>query len=229
MAKAPQAGQVKTRLQPLLNPKQAADVAGILLSESVRRLRGAWTGSVELWGWPDVEHRLIQRLASRYDIALFNQVPGDLGQKMQAALDSGLADGVASAVVGADIPHVELSLVRRAERLLNRGQAVYGPSGDGGFWLLGLTRSVAGLFAGIPWSSNETGALTLARAKSLGISFDIFNQVVNDIDSIEDLQLALRQDRLLHEKIFVAMPELKQLLCAPRYGVRTGDEAAPEN
>lgn len=212
MAKTPHAGEVKTRLQPPLNRRQAADVAGALLSESVRRFSNSWSGPVELWIWPDRKHPLVDDLVQRHGVALFDQARGNLGAKMQAALDRGLRNGCPSAVIGADIPHVDPEVVTAAERLLNTGRAVYGPSSDGGFWLLGLTRPVADVFAGVSWSSDNTGSQTLSRARSLGIDFEMVGEAVRDIDTIDDLDRALRQDPALEQAILRKAPDIAPIL-----------------
>jgi hypothetical protein len=47
---------------------------------------------------------------------------------------------------------------------------VFGPSDDGGFYLLALRRLPVGAFVDLPWSQSDTLARTEARLKSLGLT-----------------------------------------------------------
>jgi glycosyltransferase A (GT-A) superfamily protein (DUF2064 family) len=57
---------------------------------------------------------------------------------------------------------------------------VLGPSPDGGYYLLGVRRTASpsgwdprqdGLFAGIPWSTDQVSSLTLQRAEAAGLQY----------------------------------------------------------
>lgn len=63
---------------------------------------------------------------------------GDLGQRMQR-LFSRLPPGPVL-LVGTDIPRITACHIAQAFRLLGNSDAVLGPAGDGGYWLVGLRR-----------------------------------------------------------------------------------------
>lgn len=44
-----------------------------------------------------------------------------------------------------------------------------GPAVDGGYYLIGLTRSEPALFEGVPWSTPEVLRRTLERSASVGL------------------------------------------------------------
>jgi glycosyltransferase A (GT-A) superfamily protein (DUF2064 family) len=68
-------------------------------------------------------------------------------------------------IVGSDIPALAPRHVAAAFRALGRHDAVFGPSDDGGYWLVGFRRSPclpASLFRNVRWSTEHALADTLA-------------------------------------------------------------------
>ena len=79
-----------------------------------------------------------------------------------------LARGHAAAcVLSSDVPTLPTRLLVEAARiLLAPGErAVLGACDDGGYYLLGLKRAHARLFADIAWSTDTVAAATRARAR----------------------------------------------------------------
>ena len=86
----------------------------------------------------------------------------------QAMLVSGFG---AVCLLNSDSPTLPTALLIRAARvLLAPGErVVLGPADDGGYYLIGMKRPHAHLFADIAWSTGEVAAMTRARAAALGI------------------------------------------------------------
>jgi glycosyltransferase A (GT-A) superfamily protein (DUF2064 family) len=68
----------------------------------------------------------------------------------------------------------------------NHADIVFGPSEDGGYYLLAMKGMHPELFQDIPWSSQETLAANLDKAKSLGLH-SVLIPPCFDLDRIEDL------------------------------------------
>jgi rSAM/selenodomain-associated transferase 1 len=85
-------------------------------------------------------------------VAVASQGGGDLGERMRRAL-AACPPGPA-VLVGSDIPALDAHHIAEAFRLLGRHDVVFGPSGDGGFWLVGARRcpSLPPLFGRVRWS-----------------------------------------------------------------------------
>jgi glycosyltransferase A (GT-A) superfamily protein (DUF2064 family) len=62
---------------------------------------------------------------------------------------------------------------------------VFGPAGDGGYYLVGTRRHVPGLFDGVRWSSPHTLADHRARCQQLGLSVALL-PTLDDIDTAAD-------------------------------------------
>jgi len=187
MAKCPVPGQVKTRLMPAMNAERAAQVATILIERSVRLASDAWPGPVWLFAWPTVDHHLFRLLTQTTRIRLGVQSTGDLGEKMANAIGKFTTQGIATAVMGCDVPHCPPDTLRLASELLEHGNNVIGPSMDGGYYLVGLQKCRYELFTDIKWGSNDVLQATLAAAGRAGIEFTRL-QVLQDIDRYEDLK-----------------------------------------
>src|SRR5206468_4625359 len=81
----------------------------------------------------------------------------DLGARLEAAFEAAFVVGQGPVVmVGADAPELEPSGLDSALGVVGVNDLVLGPTPDGGFYLVALARPIPGLFAEIPWSTEET-------------------------------------------------------------------------
>lgn len=170
-AKAPVAGQVKTRLQPALNARQAADLHAQLVADSLARFTARALCPVELHCAPDTEHPLFQTLARYHSIECRPQQGRDLGERMGHAVARSLAAGHWPVVVGTDCPLLDAAVLATACAALMAGHpAVLGPAEDGGYVLLGLRRPAPVLFQDMDWGTERVLART--RQILLGLGWD---------------------------------------------------------
>lgn len=188
-AKQPVAGEVKTRLQSDYMPLQVAQIAAFLIRASVQLATNSWPSEIYLYAAPDPNHVLFRELAQDFHIHLTPQVPGDLGQKMLQAMHEGIARSGAAGILGCDVPHCPWEIIEQAHEYLANGKCVLGPTEDGGYYFIGLQQLHPSLFEGITWGSSTVAEVTLARARRLGIGFEML-PVLSDIDTVENLWLA---------------------------------------
>ena len=61
-------------------------------------------------------------------------------------------------IIGSDIPNITSKIIIKAWKKLSSSQIVFGPSEDGGFWLIGLSQNhrIENLFYNIDWNKNDT-------------------------------------------------------------------------
>jgi glycosyltransferase A (GT-A) superfamily protein (DUF2064 family) len=95
-------------------------------------------------------------------------------------------------LVNSDSPTLPTALlIRAAHALMAPGERiVLGAAEDGGYYLLGMQRPDAHLFAGIAWSTSGVAAATRARAAALGLD-------VVTLPTWYDVDDAASLDRLL--------------------------------
>lgn len=113
------------------------------------------------------------------------QGSGGLGHRLQLVMDRAPRGPVV--VVGTDIPAIRSGDIANAFRKLGSHDAVFGPSSDGGYWLVGLRRRPRRLrpFDGVRWSSEFALADTLRNLNGRRVA--LLGQH-DDIDEISDWQ-----------------------------------------
>ena len=194
MAKAPVAGLAKTRLIPALGADGAARLAQRFLVETVRQAMASGVGEVELCCAPDRHHPAFAEIASRAGLTLTDQGGGDLGARMARAIDRrlgaglgvGLGAGNRAILIGTDVPALDADVLRRAQQALADHDAVFAPTLDGGYALIGLRRPAAPLFDAMPWSTDQVMAVTRGRMLALGLRH-VELPMLADVDEPADL------------------------------------------
>ncbi len=180
--KEPRPGRVKTRLGRDIGMRDAAwwfRHRALTLLRTLRDPRWRMVLAVT----PDASG-LVSRVWPG-DLMRVPQGRGDLGQRMRHLL-AGAPKGPVC-LIGADIPGLERTHVRRAFALLGRHDAVFGPATDGGYWLVGLKRVRAvppGLFGDVRWSGPN--ALSDSIATLAGMRVALADRL-SDVDTVADL------------------------------------------
>jgi hypothetical protein len=189
MAKAPVAGQVKTRLLPALTPDEAAELSRALLVDQLNHLSGLNSAELYLAFAPeDARAMMTELVPPRF--RLFAQRGDDLGARMNGVFDWLRAKGHRNMVlIGGDLAPVPLrNLAETFTALEVAGErVVLGPSRDGGYYLVGMNRLTPQIFDGMTWSHDRVLAQTTAKLSASRIEFQLLPTWF-DIDTIEDLR-----------------------------------------
>jgi rSAM/selenodomain-associated transferase 1 len=192
LSKAPDPGTVKTRLISLLGETGAASLYASMLQTCLNKLTAADLCPVDLWCAPAADHPFFLACRQRYGVSLQQQRTGDLGQRMNHALEAALQQSDYAVLVGADCPELSISDIEEAlEALEQRADVVLGPALDGGYYLVAMRSRHRFLFQGIPWGSKEVLKLTEARLRQHGLSWHRLAEH-RDLDTPQDY-LALRK------------------------------------
>ncbi|KAF0220337.1 MAG: hypothetical protein FD174_1238 [Geobacteraceae bacterium] len=188
-AKRPTPGRVKTRLAATLSAEDAAELYRCMLFDTLAKAK-------ELAG-PD---KLVFYEPAAGAAAYFKgiaagmetcpQEGNDLGKRMENAFKRTLEMGYEAAVIiGTDSPDLPSSFIEEAFAMLESRDidAVFGPSEDGGYYLIAMKRLQGELFKGIPWSSGAVLEKSLEKAAEAGIRVSLLPRWY-DVDTFEDLQ-----------------------------------------
>lgn len=187
-AKAPVAGQAKTRLIPALGEKGAADLAVRMLARTVAEALA--TGlEVELCATPHPEAPEWQPFLPS-DISVTDQGLGDLGERLARAAERVIVAGESVLLIGTDCPALDAGMLKEAAAQLGTYDAVIYPAEDGGYVLLGLARTHPSIFEEIAWSTDSVAGATMERLMALGWSLFVGN-TLRDIDEPGDLDAVL--------------------------------------
>jgi rSAM/selenodomain-associated transferase 1 len=184
----PEPGQTKTRLIPVLGKQGAANLHRLMAQKTIARTRSIENSgglSVEIY-YAGGSQQLMQDWLGP-DFIYHNQGPGDLGAKMAAAFQNCFDSGIDKvALIGTDCPDLKAEIMSKAFDELDRSDLVLGPAQDGGYYLIGLRRSLPELFSGINWGTDEVLAQTRAIAQKLALNIAEL-PTLTDIDRPEDL------------------------------------------
>lgn len=183
MAKRPELGRVKTRLARGLGAVAATRFYYQTTYDIFRRLGSDPRWQTMLALSPDrTVHEVPLWPAGLPRIA---QGVGDLGHRMGRLMHD-LPPGPV-VIVGSDIPDISVRHIAEAFRRLGQHDAVFGPSDDGGYWLVGLRRRprTVSIFQNVRWSSDYALADTLDNVRLAGLSWKCLDTLI-DIDTIDD-------------------------------------------
>lgn len=173
-ARAPQAGNAKTRLIPLLGEQGAATAQRAMTLRTLATACTAAPGAVSLWVAGECEHAFFAECAQQYGVSCHAQSGVDLGARMAACLHTLLAQHPAVLLIGTDCPVMSGQDLQAAAQALQQGAAlVFAPAEDGGYVLVGAqgphaAAGIAQAFSAIDWGSSQVMAQTRARLATLG-------------------------------------------------------------
>jgi rSAM/selenodomain-associated transferase 1 len=187
MAKAPEAGRVKTRLCPPLSPEDAAELYRCFLLDKIVQVREVAGMEPVLAYSPPEAVAVFAALAPGF--TLLAQRGDDLTARLVAVCDDLFRGGFDAAIlIDSDTPTLPAERLERAVALMSAGapDLVLGPSEDGGYYLIGLRRPRPEIFEGMPWSTPAVLEETLRRARVLGLSSTRL-EAWYDVDTAADL------------------------------------------
>jgi len=183
MAKAPRVGHVKTRLASVSPSAWVVQLYRALIEDTIA-------------------------LACTVGVSVAVVCPADDAEEVTAWLPSdvlvvpqrgkGLADGLESAfellcepprcviAINGDGPHLPPAVLEAAFAALADHDLVFGPCDDGGFYLVGATRTHAGLFDSHTMGTGAALDALIAQARRLGLSSTV-TAVHYDVDVPADL------------------------------------------
>ena len=196
-AKAPRPGFVKTRLAEGLGKealgKEEACRAYIGLLQVIARSLASLKDVTVCYSPEGAEKELRPFFSAQWGFR--RQQGTDLGTRLYHAISTCLGNGAAKVVViGADCPYVTTDDIESAWRALDQSDVVFGPAQDGGYWLVGMTRPHAALFAGIPWGTSTVLRDSLARAEELRLRTTLL-RTLSDIDTAADWRAYLASSK----------------------------------
>ena len=119
------------------------------------------------------------------------QASGDRGTRLATAARAAEEHRPWLALVG-DCPALDAALLREAKAVVERGDAVIGPTTDGEYYLIGGTPPLPDLFTAMPWGSGRVLAETRARLAHVGVRW----QELQALTIVETVEHA-RAERLL--------------------------------
>jgi len=190
-ARVPRGGEVKTRLARSIGEAAALAHYRTMLRDTLAVAREAQVQApgleVELCVLGDDREGECARLAAMHGFALTTQLGASFGERIAGAVERALRDGRVPVLVGSDVVSLSARDLHDAFEALRASDAVFAPTEDGGYALVGLRREVAGLFDDMPWGRDTLMAATRRRLQQAGIGWSQL-RTQWDVDEEPDLR-----------------------------------------
>jgi rSAM/selenodomain-associated transferase 1 len=197
MTKAPQAGQVKTRLVPPLTPDEAAELNKCFLRDTAVTISSATSrndaSGIAVYTPIGCESSYDDILP--VDFSLLPQRGVGFGERLCFAAQDLFTCGFDSVcLIDSDSPTVPGENFSKAIELLKThgDHIVLGPSADGGYYLIGLKKPHRELFEHIDWSTERVFDQTVRRAREIGLEVKLL-PLGYDVDDAASLRLLCKE------------------------------------
>ena len=198
--KWPEPGRVKTRLANDIGAEKAAEIYKILVQRVIQQISPIYSQLEGVcWVFDPIEKEYENKNWITKELnnlgftdvkrhIFWSQSDGDLGDRLQSAFEKALfldydrIIAIGTDCIELDSRTIELALVS----LLSERSIVFGPSFDGGYYLVGM-RSNLGLsvFRSISWSTSKVLKQSLDQAVSLDLEYTLLEEF-NDVDTLKD-------------------------------------------
>ena len=185
MTKFPEPGKVKTRLAAAIGDKRACQLHAAMVQHLSDNTLPELTGvSVSFHVAGGADDDVTSWLS---DGTWQRQIDGDLGDKMQHALQASFDAGAEKVlIIGTDAPAITSCHIDSVISALDDSDVAFVPATDGGYVMAGMKRLHIEMLEGIEWSTDEVLRVSVSNLESKGCSVTILDPL-NDVDLFEDL------------------------------------------
>ena len=200
--RVPFPGQTKTRMMPYLSEKECADLHGCFLKDigaecqkvdadlfvyytDDRKQNLEWDGEKDNF-WKRKRRTLVECFGKK---ALYRTQSGEsLGDRMYQAIEEVLEKGYNECIlIGTDIPEIHKNDLELAFRILEERDVVFGPTQDGGYYLVGMKKPMKEVFSIKAYGHGSVLEDTLRGLKELELTTGCV-RTLSDMDTPEDLK-----------------------------------------
>jgi len=185
--KAPEKGEVKTRLSKIIGNEIALNVYKRFALDLIETLKNIECNITICYHPSHAESCIIRWLGNSY--AYSAQKGNDIGERMANAFIRSFSKGFHRVIlVGADIPDLTAKIIDDAFSSLQKYPAVIGPALDGGYYLLGFNSNIfiPDVFEDIPWGTDRVYEQTLTGFEKKRLQVHTL-PIWRDIDTYKDL------------------------------------------
>ena len=182
--KYPERGAVKTRIAGTLGQNLTYELYACFLADLSAMIREVRAEKIIVYYGP--EKAVFPDFPG---LRLIRQRGNDIGERMYFALADVFALGFERCVlIGSDTPDLPGKIIEEAFDALETNGAVIGPTFDGGYYLIGFSRSIFSgqVFENMPWSTDRVFPETMQRFRDNVISVHVLPRF-RDMDEMDDV------------------------------------------
>lgn len=186
-------GKVKTRLGASIGMDQSASIYQSMLADLLNRLQSVGDRRTIVYTPENALQSFSQLAKSTGDHwELAAQSDGPLGQRMTHFFESAFAQPSTENVllIGSDCPTITPATCDAAWEALRHNDVVLGPTFDGGYYLIGMSKQFSDVFSGITYSTQSVLDQTVALMKKRGLKFELLPKLqdIDELPQLEELQ-----------------------------------------
>ena len=179
MSKNPDFAECKTRLKSLLSREERIYITKHMLDITCSVVSEFNTTNI-LHLFPNKEGKFIKNLSNKYNIIPQIQRAGQLSDKIHSILDQDNLMFEKKIVIGADIPSISVNEISECINSLNEYDCVFGPSNDGGFYLIGVKANAHFIFKNL-----NMDTILLDDLKAICQKYKIGYKLVRELKDID--------------------------------------------
>ncbi len=189
MTRIPVPEKTKTRLLTILSPEECADIHKSFLKDITKTALSLKSVAHIFLAYGDEGPLNLLEGIIPEEISFFPQNGQNLGEKMENIFIRLFQEGYEKVVlIGSDIPEITAKNLEDSFYLLEFKDVVLGPTGDGGYYLVGMKTLHKTLFSKeIKWGSPVVFQESIKKLECIGLSLG-FLESREDIDTQEDLR-----------------------------------------
>lgn len=181
----PVAGQTKTRMMPYLTPGECRELHLCFLRDIAAQCRKV-DADIFVCYTPQGEPGELRSVFGKRAV-YFHQEGDSLGERMERGLRRVLEQGYRSCVlIGTDIPEILDSDFRQAFTALKTSDVVFGPTREGGYYLVGMKRPHPEIFSGQSYGHGSVLVNAMRASAQAGLVVSRI-RTLNDLDTRRDL------------------------------------------
>lgn len=210
-AKAPEPGEVKTRMVPFLTEEAASQLQRAFFLDTLQ-LTDSLLIQRAIACLPSSDHPFFLQCGKERPLLLLNQTGADLGERMKNALAWGFSKGYQKVLLlGGDLPTLPAEFIKEGIDRLDSSDVVIGPSIDGGYYLIGGRSPIPVLFEGIAWGTNTVLTTTLQKVAQQQLICHLL-PFWYDIDRPEDLTFLKAHLAVMKGEGMITAKETRQMI-----------------
>ncbi len=194
-AKHPVPGKAKTRMSPALSPEEAAELSHCFIRDTLRAARKVRDADCYLFYTPQNAGTFFRKIAPKEWI-LIPQEGENLTARCLHSVREAFNRGHSGVVqIGTDTPQIRPEDIERGFDLLLEYDMGFGPTNDGGYYLLSLARPETGIYDGVIMGSDTVFKKMMENARRLRLQVKILPEWI-DADTHEDLVALARRNEV---------------------------------
>jgi hypothetical protein len=189
MTRVPVPNKTKTRLLSIFKPEECSEIHKSFLRD-ILETASQITKDTDLFLFYGNEGpvKILNEFAQE-SVSFFPQEGQGLGEKMANIFEKIFSKGYNKVVlIGADIPEVSLEDLNDSFDILDSNDVVFGPTDDGGYYLVGMNRPHDIIFrSDIKWGTPEVFQESIKSLENMKIEVGLI-RFRSDIDTEGDLK-----------------------------------------